>query len=113
MIKPLFIGGLGPIELVLLIAVIGGVVWYIKGRGEEDRAIGGMGILGLVLLAGGIGVALYGHQNMAEFETTAGQVGRALSEEAQSEYQIFSNMRIGGAVAGAVGAVLSLADIAN
>jgi len=50
---------------------------------------------------------------MGEFETTAGQLGRALSEDAQQEYQTYSNMRIGGAVAAAVGAVLSLADIAN
>jgi hypothetical protein len=108
---PLFVGGLGPIELILVVVVLGGIVWYVKS--EEDRAIGGMGIIGLVLLTGGIAFALYGHQNMSGFETTAGQVGRALSEEARGEYQMFSNMRMGGAVGAAIGAVLSLADIAN
>lgn len=81
--------------------------------GKGGPLLGRVGILGLVLLVGGIAVALYGHQNMGEFETTAGQLGRALSEDAQQEYQTYSNMRIGGAVAAAVGAVLSLADIAN
>lgn len=80
---------------------------------SEEKAVGRMGTIGLLLLVVGIAVALYAHQNMAEFETTAGQVGRALSEEAQREYRNYSYARIGGAVTAAVGAVLSLADIAN
>lgn len=80
----------------------------IESLSDNEGASSGKTMLGLVLLIGGILIALYAHQNMAEFETTAGQLGRALSDEAQREYQTYSNMRIGGAVAAAIGAVLSI-----
>ncbi|MFP4633178.1 MAG: DUF3185 family protein [Halobacteriales archaeon] len=66
--------------------------------------------IGAVLLIAGVVVALYAHQEIQEFETAFGQIGRALSSEAESEYQVLSVLRIGGAVSAVVGLVLVLRD---
>lgn len=67
------------------------------------------GIIGLTLLVGGVVVAVIAHQNMAELQTTGGEIIRALSQ--QQEYQMYSNMRVGGAVAAVIGGVLTFAKL--
>lgn len=77
----------------------------------EIEDIGTVGVVGILLLIVGVVVALYAHQNMAEFQTTGGQILRALSEQQQDKYQNYSNIRIVGVVAAILGGVLTFADI--
>lgn len=78
---------------------------------DSDSPIGVTGIVGILLLVGGVVAALYAHQNMAGFQSTGGQIVRALSQQQQQEYQTLSIVRIGGVVAAVVGGVLAFADI--
>jgi len=91
-----------------------------KSKGHEEvtytesnssSGIGAMGFLGLLVLVGGIILALDAHQTMTEFQTTGGQVIRALSEQQQQRYESLSMRRIGGIVGAVVGVVMILADL--
>lgn len=78
---------------------------------DSDPPVGVTGVLGILLLVGGVVAALYAHQNMAEFQSTGGQIVRALSQQQQQGYQTLSIVRIGGVIAAVVGGVLAIADI--
>jgi len=78
---------------------------------ETTSGFGLTGIIGLTLLVGGVVVAIIAHQNMAELQTTGGETIRALSQQQQQEYRVYSNMRVGGAVAAVIGGLLSFAKL--
>lgn len=92
----------------------GGETPWEQNQGAKETTssrFGLTGVIGLILLIGGVVVAITAHQNMAEFQTTGGQIIRALSQQQQQEYQMYSNTRVGGAVAAVIGGLLSFAKL--
>lgn len=69
-------------------------------------------ILGLVLLVGGAVALVYGHVELLELQQSSGffAFGGDASSEAVRQWKL---VRLGGLVAGAVGAVLTLAGAAD
>ena len=64
-------------------------------------------IIGGIVIIVGVIVLIFSHQQLQEAQTVAGQVGRAVSGERQSQYQLFSITRIGGGALAVVGLLLS------
>lgn len=73
----------------------------------DDSSGRGRLIIGGIIVVVGIIVLIFSHQQLQEAQTVAGQVGRAVSGERQSQYQLFSITRIGGGALAAVGLLLS------
>ena len=74
--------------------------------GDDSRGSGRLIIGGLIVIVGII-LLIFSHQQLQEAQTVAGQVGRAVSGERQSQYQLFSITRIGGGALAVVGLLLS------
>lgn len=75
--------------------------------------IGGSGALGIVLLAIGVLLLLVGQQGVQEYQTTSGQISRALSEEQRSNYEMYSSMRLFGGMGAVVGGILFVVGLAS
>lgn len=71
------------------------------------------GAFGIGLILIGIYLFLTGQQGMAEYQTSAGQLVRALSSEQQAQYQQYSMMRLIGAGTAILGGVLVLLDLSG
>jgi hypothetical protein len=65
------------------------------------------GVGGFLILAG-IVIAINAHLSMSEFQTTGGQLLRAISEQQQREYQKLSQRRSIGIVVSVIGGLLVL-----
>jgi uncharacterized membrane protein len=68
-------------------------------------------VLGTIVLIIGVVVLVFSHQQIQEAQTLAGQAGRAISGQRQSEYQIFSIARIAGGVFIVIGGLLSASGL--
>jgi GAF domain-containing protein len=67
-------------------------------------------IIGGLILIVGVAVFLFSQQQVQQAQTLAGQAGRAVSQQSQSEYQMFSIARIAGGILVVIGGVLSASD---
>ena len=63
-------------------------------------------VIGVLLLVGGVACAAIAYPTMKDYETTAGQLVRVLSEEAEEEYQTAVAMFWLGSCCGVIGLVL-------
>ena len=63
-------------------------------------------VIGVLLLVGGVACAAIAYPTMKDYETTMGQLARALSEEAEEEYQTAVAMFWLGSCCGVIGLVL-------
>lgn len=52
---------------------------------------------------------MVGYSGVQEYQTTLGQINRALSHSAQHEYQMYMLMETGGGIVALIGFVLSIA----
>jgi len=64
--------------------------------------------VGVILVVVGAVIAIDAHLSMSEFQTTGGQILRALSEQQQQEYQMLSQRRSTGIVISVIGGLLVL-----
>jgi hypothetical protein len=76
-------------------------------------ALSGWGRSGIALLVVGILVALWAQQGLGECQTTAGQVGQAVSEQLQQQCENRRTFRLGGIAMAVVGGGLFLNDAAG
>lgn len=65
-------------------------------------------LIAVLILLGGVALFLGGQQGVNEYQTTEGRVVRFLSEEHRLQYELYSMMRIGGAIATAFGLLMFL-----
>jgi len=70
---------------------------------------GGLLAVGIVLFVVGGLFFMVGYSGVQEYQTSLGQIGRALSQSAQQEYQMYTLMEIGGGLVAIIGFVISLA----
>lgn len=71
------------------------------------------GTLGIVLLLIGASLYMIGQQGVAEYQTTGGQLIRTLSSSEQSQYEMYTIMKLVGAGTGILGGVLVLLDLVS
>ena len=71
----------------------------------------GLVVFGAILLLGGVGVAFVAYPTMRDYETTAGQLVRAVSQDAQREYEEAVMMVWAGGCCGSIGFILLLVGL--
>lgn len=81
-------------------------IYFVNYMGIKLR-----GILGIVIALIGVFLFLTGQQGVAEYQTTAGQLIRGLSEAQQQQYNNYVLMKFGGAGMGVLGGILVLLDL--
>lgn len=69
--------------------------------------------LGVLLLVLGGLAFMYAHQGIEEYSTSLGQLGRALSPDAQTQFEELQMIRLGGGITALVGFALTIAGAAG